>query len=39
MEKELFEHIAVRTAILPTSGASTQVTKDAALAEFGRIEL
>ena len=32
MEKELFEYIAERADILSTSGASTQVTKDAALA-------
>ena len=32
MEKELFDFIAERTEILSTSPASTQVTKDAALA-------
>jgi hypothetical protein len=32
MEKELFDYIAERADILSTSGASTQVTKDAALA-------
>ena len=32
MEKELFDYIAERVDILSVSGASTQVTKDAALA-------
>lgn len=32
MEKELFDYIAERVDILSMSGASTQVTKDAALA-------
>ena len=32
MEKELFDYIAERVNILSVSGASTQVTKDAALA-------
>ena len=32
MEKELFDYVAERADILAVSGASTQVTKDAALA-------
>ena len=32
MEKELFDFIAERVEVLSTSGCSTQVTKDAALA-------
>ena len=32
MEKELFDYVAERVDILAESGASTQVTKDAALA-------
>lgn len=32
MEKELFDYVAERVDVLSVSGASTQVTKDAALA-------
>lgn len=32
MEKELFDYVAERADVLSVSGASTQVTKDAALA-------
>ena len=32
MEKETMDYVAERVAILSESGASTQVTKDAALA-------